>query len=323
MTPTEFEDENENSSHFALERAAAASRSTWVSVAVNLCLSIAQICIGIYAKSQGLVADGIHSLTDLVADFVVLFASHHSKKDADENHPYGHQRFENAASFILGLLLLVVGAGMVWSAILKLESPESIAEVHSIALWMAGLALLAKECLFRYMLAIAKRIKSSMLIANAWHARSDAASSFVVGVGIIGNLAGYPILDPIAALIVGLMILKMGWGFAWDALHDLMDRAVDEIELSAIRETLLTTPGISGVHDLRTRKMGDMIIADVHIEVEASLTVEAGHTIAVDARRRVLERHRVLNLMTHIDPWRRPDLDHASASPSATPEKAG
>ena len=323
MTPTEFEDENENSSHSALERASAASRSTWVSVAVNVCLSIAQIGIGIFAKSQGLIADGVHSLTDLVADFVVLFASHHSKKDADENHPYGHQRFENAASFILGLLLLAVGAGMVWAAILKLESPESIAEVHSIALWMAGAALLAKECLFRYMLAIAKRIKSSMLIANAWHARSDAASSFVVGVGIIGNLAGYPILDPIAALIVGLMILKMGWTFAWDALHDLMDRAVDEIELSAIRETLLKTPGISGVHDLRTRKMGDMIIADVHIEVDASLTVEAGHTIAVDARRRVLERHRVLNLMTHIDPWSRPDLDHDSEPPPSSLERVG
>lgn len=323
MTPTEFEDENENSSHSALERASAASRSTWLSVAVNVCLSIAQIGIGIFAKSQGLIADGVHSLTDLVADFVVLFASHHSKKDADENHPYGHQRFENAASFILGLLLLAVGAGMVWAAILKLESPETIAEVHSIALWMAGAALLAKECLFRYMLAIAKRIKSSMLIANAWHARSDAASSFVVGVGIIGNLAGYPILDPVAALIVGLMILKMGWKFAWDALHDLMDRAVDEIELSAIRETLLKTPGISGVHDLRTRKMGDMIIADVHIEVEASLTVEAGHTIAVDARRRVLARHRVLNLMTHIDPWSRPDLDHDSEPRPANLEKVG
>ena len=323
MTPAEFEDENENSSHSALERASAASRSTWVSVAVNVCLSIAQLGIGIFAKSQGLIADGIHSLTDLVADFVVLFASHHSKKDADENHPYGHQRFENAASFILGLLLLAVGAGMVWAAILKLESPETIAEVHSIALWMVGAALLAKECLFRYMLAIAKRIKSSMLIANAWHARSDAASSFVVGVGIIGNLAGYPILDPIAALIVGLMILKMGWKFAWDALHDLMDRAVDEIELSAIRETLLKTPGISGVHDLRTRKMGDMIIADVHIEVEASLTVEAGHDIAVDARRRVLERHRVLNLMTHIDPWSRPDLDHDSEPRPSSLERVG
>lgn len=310
MNPLEFQDENEISSHSSVERAAAASRSTWVSVSVNICLSVAQIGIGLLAKSQGLVADGIHSLSDLVADFVVLFASHHSKKDADDDHPYGHQRFENAASLVLGLLLLVVGIGMVWTAVLKLEAPETIAKVQSIALWMAVIALCAKELLFRYMLGIAKRIKSSMLIANAWHARSDAASSFVVGVGIIGNLAGFPILDPIAALIVGLMILRMGWGFAWDALHDLMDRAIDEMEISAIRATLLETPGVSGVHDLRTRKMGDMIIADAHLEVEATLTVEAGHDIAVDARRRVLERHRVLNLMTHVDPWKRPDLDH-------------
>ncbi|WP_188564734.1 cation diffusion facilitator family transporter [Undibacterium terreum] len=314
MKPTEFQDETENGnpSLSAIERAAAASRSTWVSVTVNICLSVTQIAIGVFAKSQGLIADGIHSLSDLVADFIVLFASHHSKKDADDDHPYGHQRFENAASLVLGLLLLAVGAGMVWSAVLKLEAPDTIAQVHSIALWIAAIALLSKELLFRYMLAVAKRIKSSMLVANAWHARSDAASSFVVGVGIIGNLAGYPILDPIAALIVGVMILRMGWRFAWDALHDLMDRAIDEIELNAIRTTLLETPGISGVHDLRTRKMGDMIIADVHLEVDASLTVEAGHDIAVNARRRVLERHRVLNLMTHVDPWRRPDLDHES-----------
>jgi cation diffusion facilitator family transporter len=319
MTSLDFQDQNETSSPSATERAAAASRSTWVSVSVNVCLSVVQISVGLLAKSQGLIADGVHSLSDLFADFVVLFASHHSKKDADEDHQYGHQRFENAASLILGLMLLAVGIGMVWTAILKLQAPDTIARVHSIALWIAVLALCAKEILFRYMLAIAKRIKSGMLVANAWHARSDAASSLVVGVGIIGNLAGFPILDPIAALIVGLMILKMGWGFAWDALHDLMDRAIDEVELSAIRTTLLETPGVSGVHDLRTRKMGDMIIADAHLEVEASLTVEAGHDIAVDARRRVLGRHRVLNLMTHIDPWKRPELDHEELAPAAAP----
>lgn len=311
MTPAPFDDDNEHPLYSGAERSAAASRSTWVSVGVNVCLSTAQISVGVLAKSQGLIADGIHSLSDLVADFVVLFASHHSRREADADHHYGHQRFENAASLILGLLLLAVGCGMVYGAVLKLEAPETIASVDSIALWLVAAALCAKELLFRYMLAVAKRIKSSMLVANAWHARSDAASSFVVGVGIVGNLAGYPMLDPLAALVVGLMIVKMGWEFAWDALHDLMDRAADEVETSAIRVTLLETPGVSGVHDLHTRKMGDMIVADVHLEVDATLTVEAGHDIAVEARRRVLARHRVLNLMTHIDPWRRPDGDHA------------
>jgi cation diffusion facilitator family transporter len=279
-------------------------------VGVNLVLTVTQIAVGLMAKSQGLVADGIHSLSDLVADFVVLFASHHSKKDADLDHPYGHQRFETAASLVLGVLLLAVGVGMLWSAFRKLEEPALVPQVHIIALWVAGGALIAKELLFRYMLAAAKRVKSSMLVANAWHARSDAASSLVVGIGIVGNLAGYPILDPIAALIVGFMVARMGWSFGWDALHDLMDRAVDEAEVEAIRRTLIETPGVSNVHDVRTRKMGDMIVVDAHLEVDASISVEAGHDIAVSARQRVLQRHRVLNLMTHVDPWRRPDLDH-------------
>lgn len=313
MKFTDLAEDSEDSGHTPAERIAAATRSTWVSVGVNLVLTLLQILAGIFSKSQGLIADGIHSLSDLVADFVVLLAGHHSRKDADADHPYGHHRFETAASLVLGLLLLAVGLGMLWSAVHKLESPETVPEVHVLALWVAGGALVSKELLFRYMLAVAKRVKSSMLVANAWHARSDAASSLVVGIGIIGNLAGYPILDPIAALIVGAMVTKMGWGFSWEALHDLMDRAVDEEEVAAIRQTLLDTPGVEGVHDVRTRKMGDMIVVDAHLEVDASLNVEAGHDITVEARNRVLQRHRVLNLMTHLDPWHRPDPDHAPA----------
>nr|HPG62719.1 cation diffusion facilitator family transporter [Casimicrobium sp.] len=290
----------------------------WVSVVVNVLLSTAQIVVGVLSKSQGLIADGIHSLADLVSDFVVLLANHASQKDADEDHPYGHHRYETGASMFLGAVLLAVGVGMLWSAAVKLQNPESIAQVHIIALWVALAGLAAKEILFRYMLAVAKRVKSSMLVANAWHARSDAASSLVVSVGIVGNLMGYPILDPIAALIVGFMVAKMGWSFGWDALHDLMDRGVDEVEVTAIRQTLAETPGVANVHDLRTRKMGDMIIVDAHLEVDATLTVEQGHDIAVEAQKRVMARHRVLNLMTHVDPWRRPDLDHAAAAPAIT-----
>ena len=306
-----LDDDTEDAPFSPAERAAAGSRSTWVSVGVNVVLSSTQITVGVLAKSQALIADGVHSLADLVSDAVVLVATHHSQKGADKHHPYGHQRFETAASLVLGALLLAVGVGMLWSAFLKIQTPESIAEVHASALWVAAGALVAKEALFRYMLAVAKDVKSTLLVANAWHARSDAASSLVVGVGIIGNLAGYPILDPIAALIVGCMVIKMGWKFGWDALHDLMDSAVDEQEVQAIRETLVQSPGVIGVHDVRTRKMGDMIVVDAHIEVDASITVEAGHEIAVTAQQRVLQRHRVLNLMTHIDPWKRPDRDHA------------
>ncbi|MDL2354268.1 MAG: cation diffusion facilitator family transporter [Pseudomonadota bacterium] len=313
MHPIDAVDDPEDTLHTPAERAAAAARSTWVSVAVNIALSATQVTVGVLARSQGLIADGIHSLSDLVADFVVLFASHHGAKAADAGHPYGHQRFETAASMLVGALLLAVGAGMAWSAIGKLQHPDTIAAVHAVALAVAATALVAKEILFRYMLKVAKQVKSSMLVANAWHARSDAASSLVVGIGIAGNLAGYPLLDPVAALVVGLMIAKMGWGFAWDALHALMDRGIDAQEVAAITATLRATPGVMGVHDVRTRKMGDMIVVDAHLEVDATIPVAAGHDIAVAARRNVMERHRVLSLMTHVDPWHRPDLDHADA----------
>ncbi len=311
MNYSELDEDTVSTAAEKAARLRSAARSTWTSVAVNVVLTVAQISIGMFSKSQALIADGIHSLSDLVADFIVLFAGHHSKKDADSDHPYGHLRFETAASLALGALLLAVGIGMLWSAFLKLEDPQSIPTIHSIALWVAAVALLAKELLFRYMLSVAKRVKSSMLVANAWHARSDAASSLVVGVGIIGNLAGYPMFDPIAALIVGLMVAKMGWQFGWNALHDLVDRAVDEEEVAAIRQTVSDTPGVKGIHDIRTRKMGDMIVVDAHIEVDASITVEAGHDIAVVATQRIMKRHRVINVMTHVDPWHRPDRDHS------------
>lgn len=284
--------------------ARAAARSTWISAAVNILLTTAQIGIGLASRSQALVADGLHSLSDLVSDVVVLFVNRHSHKGADAEHPYGHQRFENAATLLLGALLMSVGAGMLWSAVAQLAAPPA-GSVQAMALWMALATLVAKELLFRYLLHVAARLKSSMLVANAWHARSDAASSLVVALGIVGSLAGYPFLDAVAALIVGLMIVRMGWRYGWGSLNDLMDHAVDQEEVNAIRATLAGTAGVAGVHDVRTRKMGDMVLVDAHLEVDATLSVEAGHTIAVAARERVMQQHhRVLNVMTHVDPWR-------------------
>ncbi|MEO8599110.1 MAG: cation diffusion facilitator family transporter [bacterium] len=280
----------------------AARRSVVVSIFVNLVLTALQVTAGVFAGSQALIADGIHSLSDLVADFVVLLASRHSGKAADADHHYGHHRYENAASLVLGGLLLAVGLGMLWSAFVKIQAPHTIPQVHIIALYVALSALLAKEMLFRYMLAIAKRLRSSMLVANAWHARSDAASSLVVAIGIGGNLLGFALLDPIAALVVGLMVTRMGATFAWNALHDLMDRAVSAEEIAAINQTLRQTPGVLGLHDLRTRRVGDLAIVDVHLELDASMTVAQGHDIAVNARQRVMDQHDVLNLMTHVDP---------------------
>ena len=158
----QFEEDQDNP-----EREQAARQSTWVSVVVNLVLTSVQVVVGLWAGSQALIADGVHSLSDLASDFVVLLALRHSKKAADEDHPYGHQRYENAASLVLGALLLLVGVGMVWAAVGKLSDPKAIPPVSIIALWVALATLLAKEFLFRYMLAVAQRVHSSLLAANA------------------------------------------------------------------------------------------------------------------------------------------------------------
>jgi len=287
------------------ERYQAGRRSTFVSIWVNVTLTSLQIFTGLFAGSQALIADGVHSLSDLVADFVVLFAAKQSRNPADEDHQYGHQRFETAAALALGAVLLVVGIGMLISAYFKLQAPVT-STVHLAALWVALATLVSKELLFRYMLRIAQRVRSSMLVANAWHARADAVSSLVVAIGIGGNLLGFSMLDPIAALVVGLMIVRTGWLFFWRALGDLMDKAVSEEESQAIRVTLLSTPGVFGVHDLRTRKMGDMTIVDVHLELDGEQTVSAGHTIASLARERVMAQHHVLDVMTHVDPVEQP-----------------
>ena len=184
----------------------------------------------------------------------------------------------------------------------KLSTPESIPDVKPIALYVAVFTLLSKEFLFRYMLHAAERVRSSMLVANAWHARSDAASSLVVALGIVGNLMGYPLLDPVAALIVGFMVGKMGWEFAWNALSDLMDRSATQEQIDQIHTLLRETPGVAGVHDVRTRKMGDMIVVDAHLEVDGELTVRQGHDIASAARERVMGALPVLDVMTHLDP---------------------
>ncbi|CAH2930333.1 MAG: Cobalt/zinc/cadmium resistance protein CzcD [uncultured Paraburkholderia sp.] len=284
------------------EKHRVARKSTFVSIALNAVLMALQIAIGVFAHSQALVADGIHSLADLISDFVVLFANRHSGAKPDADHNYGHSRYETVASLFLGALLIAVGVGMLWRAGTRLADLESIPAVHLSALVVAVLVLVSKEGLFRYMLREAQRVRSAMLIANAWHARSDAASSLVMALGILGSLAGVRLLDPIAAAIVGFMVARMGWMFGWDALQDLSDRALDETATADMRALLLSTPGVRDVHEMRTRKMGDFALVDAHILVDPLISVSEGHYIAETARLRVLNDSRVLDALIHVDP---------------------
>ena len=280
-----------------------AKKSTLVSVVVNIILATIQIIVGFLSHSSALIADGIHSVTDLISDFVVLFANHHSSKSADEDHNYGHQRFENAASLFLGLSLLGVGLMMMWNAGYKIIFTPQNPPVQIHALWVALCALAIKEILFRYMLAVATKVRSSMLVANAWHARSDAASSLLVAVGIIGSLMGHPVFDIVGALIVGLIIVKTGFTFSWNALHDLMDRATSSEETAKIREIIISCSYVKGCHNLRTRKMGDAIFVDVHIELDGDMSVRQSHDIAKKIRENVSEHLPVFDMMIHIDPF--------------------
>lgn len=293
-------------------RFAAARKSTWVSIFINLILTVLQIAGGFFARSQSLMADGLHSLADLFSDVLVLFANRHGNKHADADHPYGHARIETAASLILGASLAVLGAGLLVSAGMRLQHPENVQPVDIMALWVAIVALAAKEGMFRYMLAVAQRVRSQMLIANAWHARSDAASSLVVIIGIVGNLLGYTFLDLVAAGVVGVMIAWMGIQFARDALLELVDTGLDEEAVRAIRNTLKAVPGVLGLHELRTRKMADNALVDAHILVDPHISVSEGHYIAESARGAVLKQHHVLDVMVHIDPE-----DDMQAKPNA------
>lgn len=284
------------------EKRRVARKTTYVSIGLNTVLMSVQIVVGVIAHSQALVADGVHSLADLISDFVVLVANRHSGAEPDADHNYGHSRYETVASLFLGGLLIAVGGGMLWRAGERLTDLDNIPAVHVSALVVAVVVLLSKEALFRYMLREAQRVRSAMLIANAWHARSDAASSLVVALGIVGSIAGVRLLDPIAAAIVGFMVARMGWTFGWDALQDLSDRALDESDTADLRARILSTPGVRDVHELRTRKMGDFALVDAHVLVDPMISVSEGHYIAETARARVLSDNRVLDALIHVDP---------------------
>lgn len=284
------------------DRYASAQRITWISAAVNVVLTAAQVAVGFIAHSQSLIADGMHSASDLFADFLVLYANRRGSHPADDAHPYGHGRIETAASLILGLGLAGTGAALLLAAGSRLQHIDQLPDVRPLALWMALATLVAKEGLFRYMLGVAVRLRSPMLVANAWHARADAASSLVVAVGIGGSLMGYRFLDLLAAAIVGFMILRMGFRFAYDALRELVDTALSGEEVGAIRACLLATPGVLDLHGLRTRRMGHKALVDAHVRVDPRITVSEGHRIAELARARVLEsRPDVLDVLVHVD----------------------
>jgi cation diffusion facilitator family transporter len=276
---------------------------TLIGSVIDLLLGIFKILVGWLASSQSLIADGVHSLSDLATDFVVLYAAKHGSREADEDHPYGHGRIETLATAGLGVALILVAIGIAWDAIERLFEPERLFQPGIWALVVALLSVVLKEWIFQYTMRVAKRVRSPMLEANAWHSRSDAISSIVVVIGIGGTMLGLNYLDAIAAVGVALMVAKIGWDLGWESLHELADRALEEERVEKIRTAILAVDGVRHLHLLRSRKVGHEALVDVHVQVDPWLSVSEGHMIAIaveEAAKASLDE--VSDVTVHIDP---------------------
>ncbi len=278
-------------------------RVTLVGSAVDLTLGVLKLLFGYIANSQALIADGIHSLSDLATDFMVLFAAKHGSRDADETHPYGHGRFETLATVALGVALMVVAGGIAWDAVERLFHPEALLQPGVWALVVAFLSVFSKEWIYHYTMRLARKLKSNMLKANAWHSRTDAISSVVVVIGIGGTMAGLEYLDSVAAVLVGAMVAKIGWGLIWQSVHELVDTALNPERVELIRHEILCVGGVRELHMLRTRMMGGDALVDVHVIVDPKLSVSEGHYIGEKVRQHLIEAvDEVNDVMVHVDP---------------------
>ncbi|MBA2656549.1 MAG: cation transporter [Tatlockia sp.] len=279
-----------------------AKKVTLIGAFINALLGGIKIFGGLFFHSHALIADGIHSFSDLITDVMVVFASKYGSQDADISHPYGHQRIETAATLLLALLLILAGTGIAWDSLDELFNGQ-VAKPANLALIIALLSVVANEALFHYTFHIGQKIESTLVIANAWHHRSDAASSIVVSLGLLGSLIGLTYLDAIAAIIVGCMIIKMGIDYGWNSVKELVDTAVEPAKLKQIEDLIKAVNGVDKIHQLRSRSMGSDIFIDVHIIVSPFISVSEGHYIAQHVHRTLTSKlSAVKDVTVHVDP---------------------
>ena len=285
------------------ERLRETTRITLIGAVVDALLGVFKIVIGYASFSQALIADGIHSLSDLATDAIVLYASKHAHAEADDDHPYGHGRFETVATVVLGVALIGVAVGISYDAGFRLLHHEHISTPGAWALVIAFISVISKEAIYRYTMVVAKKYDSNLLRANAWHSRSDAISSIIVIIGVAGSMFGVWYLDGVAAIGVGLMIAKIGWDLLKESMQELVDTSLEPERVEAIRQSILSVDGVDTLHVLRTRRMGSEALADVHIQVSPSLSVSEAHYISETVRSQVMrDISEVSDVMVHIDP---------------------
>ena len=285
------------------ERYRETRRVTVIGAILDLALGVAKIVVGLIGHSQGLVADGVHSLSDLATDAIVIWAAKHGTKEADPEHPYGHERIQTVATVLLGLVLIAIAVGIAYDAATRLFNPESLSAPKAFTLVIAAISIVSKEGIYHYTVRVARRIRSKLLKANAWHSRSDALSSIVVLLGILGAMAGLTYLDAVAAVIVAVMIAHVAWRLGWDSLHELIDTGLEKAHLDNMRKTMMAVEGVRDVHQLRTRRMGPQVLADVHVTVDPDISVSEGHRISDEVQRALLqELEETTDVTVHIDP---------------------
>ncbi len=275
---------------------------TLIGSVIDLLLGVGKIIVGVVSDSHALFADGVHSLSDLATDFLVLFAAKHSHREADTEHPYGHGRIETLATVALGVALVAVAVGISIDGYQRM-SGDVVIRHGVLALLTALLSVLSKEWIYQYTVRVGRRLRSNMVIANAWHSRTDAISSVIVIVGVGGAMAGFPYLDGVAAIAVALMIAKIGWDLLWKSLQELIDTALEPEMVEEIRQAILAVDGVRACHMLRTRYSGSDSLVDVHILVDPALSVSEGHQIGERVRKHLSEQvEHVADVTVHIDP---------------------
>lgn len=285
-----------------IERYNQAKVVTLIGALVNALLGLSKLVGGYFYHSHALIADGVHSFSDLITDSMVLFASKYGSQNADSSHPYGHRRIETAAIFLLALLLILAGSGIAWDGLYKLAQTNH-GKPGWLALPIAIVSILANEGLYHYTRYVGQRIQSTLLIANAWHHRSDAASSIIVAMGLIGSYFGFTSLDAIAAILIGLMIIKMGIHYGWNSVKELVDTAVEPAVLTQITLIIQSVTGVEKIHQLRSRLMGGDVYIDVHILVSPYISVSEGHYIAQRVHDTLLMKlPKIKDVTVHVDP---------------------
>ncbi len=278
-------------------------RISAVGVVCNVALTLFKLIAGIVANSSAMIADAVHSASDIVGSFVVMIGAVLSNKAPDTEHPYGHEKLECIASVILGNILVAVGALIGYNGILKIVSGETLTAPGTLALIAAVASIVVKEALYWYTILGAKKINSVSLKAEAWHHRSDALSSIGSFVGILGARLGVPVLDPIASVVICLFIFKVAYGIFRESIDRLIDHACCDETVEQMRETLAAVPGVLAVDDIKTRLFGSRTYVDVEIAADGDLPLREAHAIA-EAAHHTLEREfpEVKHCTVHVNP---------------------